>query len=376
MANELDYVTILPFIAGAATRGLPVKIVGSTTKSSGYAIISRPDIDSIKALKGKRIAINTFGSSADFAIYQLLSRNGLDPNKDVTLQAVAGSPDARFAALVGGSVDATVVNSPFEYRAEQRGFKTLLSVKETAEFVRIPIVGLSTTQRKIEKEPDEIVRVLRGQRGAILFLQNQREIGVGLLEKLLKLDHALQTRAPAVGIQALLELNHIIVRGLCLGILADFEQRVAENSVGVAVVRIHLYGPARLRRGRTEFVARIENVSESAHSTKIVRRGVQRFFERLFGTVKIAGFACFPSLANERIAQSEKRSGVAGIALEHLLVITDLLISASLLCKRKFRRQWKNTQRDQNRGDHVDMRTDEGSLMLISAPLQSEMLST
>jgi len=70
----------------------------------------------------------------------------------------------------------------------------LLSVKETAEFVRIPIVGLSTTQRKIEKEPDEIVHVLRGQRGAILFLQNQRDIGVGLLEKLLKLDHAAAER--------------------------------------------------------------------------------------------------------------------------------------------------------------------------------------
>lgn len=194
LANELDYVTILPFIAGAATRGLPVKIVGATTKSSGYAIIARPDIDSVKALKGKRIAINAFGSSADFAIYQLLSRNGLDPNKDVTLQAIAGSPDARFAALIGGSVDATVVNSPFEYRAEQKGFKTLLSVKETAEFVRIPIVGLSTTQRKIDKEPDEIVRMLRGQRSAILFLQSQREVGVGLLEKLLRLDRAAAER--------------------------------------------------------------------------------------------------------------------------------------------------------------------------------------
>lgn len=190
MANELDYVTILPFIAGAATRGLPVKIVGTTTKSSGYAIVSRPDIDNVKALKGKRIAINTFGSSADFAIYQLLSRNGLDPNKDVTLHAVAGSPDARFAALVAGSVDATVVNSPFEHRAEQKGFRTLLSVRETAEFVRIPIVGLSTTQRKIDKEPDEIVRMLRGQRAAILFFQSQRDAGVAMIEKLLKLDRA------------------------------------------------------------------------------------------------------------------------------------------------------------------------------------------
>jgi len=198
LANELDYVTILPFIAGAATRGLPVKIVAATAKVSGYAIVSRPEIDNVKALKGKRIAINTFGSSADFAIYQLLARNGLDPNKDVTLQAIAGSPDARFAALLGGSVDATVVNSPFEYRAEQKGFKTLLSVKDTAEFVRIPIAGLSTTQKKIEREPDEITRVLRGLRHAILFLQSQREIGVGLLEKLLKLDRVAAERFYAI----------------------------------------------------------------------------------------------------------------------------------------------------------------------------------
>lgn len=194
MSHEIDYVTILPTIAGAATRGLPVKIVAATAKSSGYAIISRPDINSVKDLKGKRLAINTFGSSADFAIYQLLSRNGLDPNKDVTLLSIAGSPDARFAALVGGSVDATVVNSPFEYRAEQKGFKTLLSVKETAEFVRIPIAGLSTTQRKIDREPDEIVRYLRALRNAILFVQSQREAGVTMIEKLLQLDHPVAER--------------------------------------------------------------------------------------------------------------------------------------------------------------------------------------
>jgi ABC-type nitrate/sulfonate/bicarbonate transport system substrate-binding protein len=194
LANELDYVTILPFISGAAARGLPVKIVAATAKASGYAIISKPEINSIRALKGKNIAINSFGSSADFAIYTALSRNGLDPNKDVTLHAVTGSPDARFAALIGGSIDATVVNSPFEYRAELKGFKTLMSVREMAEFVRIPLTGVSTTQKKIEKEPDEIVRLLRALRAAILFLQSQREMGVGLLEKLLKIDRSAAER--------------------------------------------------------------------------------------------------------------------------------------------------------------------------------------
>jgi NitT/TauT family transport system substrate-binding protein len=194
LANELDYVNILPFIAGGAARGLPVRIVAAVTKSSGYAIVSRPEIDSLKALKGKRIAVNSFGSSADFAVYTALSRSGLDPNRDVTLAAVSGSPEARFAALISGSVDATVVNSPLEYKAEQKGFKTLMSVGELSKLVRIPITGLSLGQRKIDKEPDEIVHVLRGLRTAILFIQSQREIGVGLLEKLLNIDHAAAER--------------------------------------------------------------------------------------------------------------------------------------------------------------------------------------
>lgn len=186
--GELDYITIVPSIAGAAMRGIPVKIVAAVTRSSGYAIISKPEIENLRALKGKRIAINSFGSSADYAIYTALSRSGLDPNRDVTLAAISGSPDARFAALVGGSVDATVVNSPFEYRAEQRGLKTLMSVAELSELVKIPITGISLALRKIDKDPDEIVRLLRGLRTAILFLQSQREIGVDLLQKLLVLD--------------------------------------------------------------------------------------------------------------------------------------------------------------------------------------------
>ena len=192
--GELDYITILPSIAGAAMRGIPVKIVAAVTRSSGYAIISKPEIENLKALKGKRIAINSFGSSADYAVYTALSRSGLDPNKDVTLAAISGSPDARFAALVGGSVDATVVNSPFEYRAEQRGLKTLMSVAELSALVKIPITGISVAVRKIDKDPDEIVRLLKGLRAAILFLQSQRDIGVDLLQKLLALDRAAAER--------------------------------------------------------------------------------------------------------------------------------------------------------------------------------------
>jgi hypothetical protein len=62
-------------------------------------------------------------------------------------------PGARFAALLRGSVDATVVNSPFEYRAEQKGLKVLLSIKEIAEFVKFPINGLSSRSEKLTERP-------------------------------------------------------------------------------------------------------------------------------------------------------------------------------------------------------------------------------
>ena len=91
-----------------------------------------------------------------------------------------------------------MVNSPFEYRAEQMGFKILLGAKETAEYVKIPTSGLSTSQRKIDREPDEIVRMLRALRKAMLFLQNQRDISIGLMEKILKVDRPVAERFYAV----------------------------------------------------------------------------------------------------------------------------------------------------------------------------------
>jgi ABC-type nitrate/sulfonate/bicarbonate transport system substrate-binding protein len=190
MSGELDYMTILPFTAGAAARGVPVKIVGSVTKSSTAAIIARPGTESIKSLKGKKVGINSFGSSVDYTAYAALSRSGLDPNKDVTILMSGGGNVDRIAAVLSGSIDATVVSSPFEYQAEKQGLKTLVSARELGELVRIPVTGIAVTQKKIEKDPDEIVRLLRALRASILLLQQQPEYSVSLFEKVMRLDHS------------------------------------------------------------------------------------------------------------------------------------------------------------------------------------------
>ena len=79
-------------------------------------------------------------------------------------------------------------NSPFQYGADQKRFKVLLSIKETAEFGKIPINRLSTSRRMIDSEPDEIVLMLRALRNATLFLQNSARLRPESVVKFLKLD--------------------------------------------------------------------------------------------------------------------------------------------------------------------------------------------
>jgi NitT/TauT family transport system substrate-binding protein len=188
LSGDLDYMTILPFGTGAAARGVPVKVVGSVTKTSTVAIVARPGIDGIKGLKGKKIGINSFGSSVDFTAYTALSRSGLDPSKDVTILMAGGGNADRIAAVLSGSIDATVVSSPFEQMAEKQGLKTVASAREVGELVRIPVTGIVATQKKLEKDGDETVRLLRALRASILWLQQQPDYTISLFEKVMRLD--------------------------------------------------------------------------------------------------------------------------------------------------------------------------------------------
>ena len=191
LTGDLDYATILPFLTGAAARGLPVRILAAVTKNSSYFMVARPEIDNVKALRGKKIGINSFGSSADYAAYAAVSRSGMDPNKDLTILAIGGGTPERLAAVVSGSVDATVITSPAEYAAEKQGLRIVMSAQELGQFVRIPITGIGATQKKMEKDPDEIVRLLRALRLSTLYLLQNPEYSVALFQKIMRVEPAL-----------------------------------------------------------------------------------------------------------------------------------------------------------------------------------------
>src|SRR5262249_33999527 len=90
------------------------------------SVMVRPDIQELRALQGKRIAITRFGSVTDFAARALLERNNI---KDVTVLQMGGFPEAA-AGLSRGVVDGAVLSPPHTFRMLKEGFRELVTPKD------------------------------------------------------------------------------------------------------------------------------------------------------------------------------------------------------------------------------------------------------
>ena len=119
--------------------------------------------------------------------------------------------------------------------------------------------------------------------------------------------------------------------------LADFQEGVAENAVGVSVSGINLDCLVCVGGRLVELVPRVKHISEMAHDTCISRRDLQGPFERLFRTIEVGRVAAFSGLANQCVAESIVRFRVTRVATEQPLVIRDVIICCRALGQKSFR---------------------------------------
>ena len=81
-----------------------------------------------------------------------------------------------------------------------------------------------------------------------------------------------------------------------------------------------------MRSRRLEFMARVENIREMTHGSGIIRRNLQRTFERLLGAIEIVRIADLARFTDQRVAQSIVGLRVARITRQQLLIISDLIV--------------------------------------------------
>jgi ABC-type nitrate/sulfonate/bicarbonate transport system substrate-binding protein len=171
---------------GAILRGLPLRIVMVFDTRPLNWLFASKSIRTVQDLKGKQIAVSSFGAALDQMTRELLQKQGIDPQRDVVLRAVEPTPN-RIAALMTGAVDAAVLNQMDRLIAKKNGFNELLFYGDHLEFVT---AGAVVTEKTLAQNPGLVHRFLRGtMRGFLWFKSSEPEV-VSRMAKAMKVTES------------------------------------------------------------------------------------------------------------------------------------------------------------------------------------------
>jgi NitT/TauT family transport system substrate-binding protein len=160
-----------------------------------YFLTVKKEIRSLKDLKGKRVAIGTFGAAADLALRTVAKQDGLDPDRDL-IRLQMGGAASRYASLIAGSVDATILTLPYNLQAEKAGYKDLLWFGERME---LPLSGLVARDETIQKNPKQVLAVVRAVFRAMSFAGANREETTQIIVNWLKVDQDVAAKSYDLG---------------------------------------------------------------------------------------------------------------------------------------------------------------------------------
>jgi len=195
LTRGIDFGTPTTSLIRGAVSDLPVKTVAVLTGRPDYFLVARKDIKSLRDLRGRRIGIGTFGAAADLVLRAVLRQEGLDADRDV-IRLQMGGGDSRFAALAAGSVDATVLNFPFNLQAEKMGFNNLLWLGERVE---MPLSGLGVRDDTLQKNPERVLGMLRAIYRAVVLAKAYPEDTVQAFMDWTRVDRELAAKSFELG---------------------------------------------------------------------------------------------------------------------------------------------------------------------------------
>jgi ABC-type nitrate/sulfonate/bicarbonate transport system substrate-binding protein len=162
-------------MAPARIQGADLQMIVSFQQKLNYRLVVRPDIRTLADLRGRVLAVTRFGTVNDWTMRLLLSKLGLNPDRDVRLFQVGDSAPAVATALIAGKTfDGALLQPPFSNKAVESGMRVFANMEE----MDIPFqqTGLNTMQRYIAKNPDIVRRVVKSMVEGVHLIRTNPEL--------------------------------------------------------------------------------------------------------------------------------------------------------------------------------------------------------
>jgi NitT/TauT family transport system substrate-binding protein len=177
-------------LVSIARAGVPLKVVVATNDRVLQWLLTRPNITSPQELKGKKIATTGAGAIATFMLKQILTKHGLDGNKDVTyLDTGSGN---QLPALLAGAMDAAVLSVEQRYVGLDKGMREMFFYGNE---VKNSWGTLATTDKLIKENPKIVSGFVRATIKALRYIRQDKE---GTISALLKFSGVSRQQANRV----------------------------------------------------------------------------------------------------------------------------------------------------------------------------------
>ena len=138
-----------------------------TDWGNGASLMARPEYTTVESLRGKTVAVDSPNSGFAFVLYGIMRSHGLEKGVDYNVIVTGGTP-GRYADLVAGRFDATILNAGYQFRAAEAGMNTLGGIRDAQN----PFMGGSAValQSWLDAHPDVAIRFIRA------YLKGQRYV--------------------------------------------------------------------------------------------------------------------------------------------------------------------------------------------------------
>jgi ABC-type nitrate/sulfonate/bicarbonate transport system substrate-binding protein len=170
LAGGIDFGTATGTAVAAAVNAVDVRVIFALTDKPSFDMLSHPSIGNLQQMRGKKIGITAFGALAEILARQIFIANKIPPEQVTFLPL--GTSDVLYIALKTGTIDATMLQIPQTFLAQDEGFRKLAA---GADVYRAVQGGLTTTRAIISERPELVTKMIRVTQRALRSIRSDKK---------------------------------------------------------------------------------------------------------------------------------------------------------------------------------------------------------
>ena len=191
LSGSVEFSTVPLLGLTTALRGGTLRVLLVHFDKPQHVLFAKNELQNLKLLRGKKIAVAGPGVIDDILLREILSANGIDPGRDVTILSV-GAADTRVASLISGAVDGAMIIAPFTFTAKDAGFRELVAFKDQG--ILLASGGIVARDETLRAEPALVERFVRASAMGFIHSRDNRSGAIRVLIKALKIDEPIATK--------------------------------------------------------------------------------------------------------------------------------------------------------------------------------------